>query len=66
MPKLKAHSGVSKRFKQTGTGKVMRRQAGKRHLLTSKAKARKRRLKGPAPLDSTAGAAVRRLMPYGS
>ena len=36
MPKNKTHSGASKRFKITGSGKVLREQAGKRHLLEHK------------------------------
>ena len=32
MPKNKSHSGASKRFKVTGSGKVLRERAGKRHL----------------------------------
>ena len=42
--KLKTHKGVKKRFRRTGTGKLMRNQAYKRHILTSKNKNRKRRL----------------------
>ncbi len=44
MPKLKTHKGASKRFKKTGTGKVVRHHAFARHILTSKSRARKRRL----------------------
>ncbi|CAO0833715.1 hypothetical protein SMICM17S_06740 [Streptomyces microflavus] len=36
MPKNKTHSGASKRFKITGSGKVLRERAGKRHLLEHK------------------------------
>ncbi|ADU48061.1 50S ribosomal protein L35 [Intrasporangium calvum] len=36
MPKMKTHSGAKKRFRITGTGKVMREQAGGRHLLEHK------------------------------
>ena len=32
MPKMKTHSGAKKRFRITGSGKVMHRQAGKMHL----------------------------------
>jgi large subunit ribosomal protein L35 len=42
--KLKTHKGVKKRFRKTGTGKLMRNKAYKRHILTSKAPGRKRRL----------------------
>lgn len=44
MPKLKTHKGLSKRVKVTGTGKLMRRKAGKRHLLTSKSRSHKKSL----------------------
>ena len=44
MPKNKTHSGAKKRFRLTGTGKVMREQAGKRHLLEHKPSSQKRRL----------------------
>ncbi|CAN5799733.1 50S ribosomal protein L35 [soil metagenome] len=48
MPKAKTHSGASKRFRTTGTGKVVRQKAGKRHLLEHKATKRTRRLDGRA------------------
>lgn len=64
--KLKAHAGVSKRFERTGTGKLRRRKAGRRHILTSKARDRKRRLKGAVVVDPTMRVPVSRLMPYGS
>jgi large subunit ribosomal protein L35 len=44
MPKNKTHSGTKKRFRVTGTGKVMRERANKRHLLEGKASKRTRRL----------------------
>ncbi len=44
MPKNKTHSGAKKRFRITGTGKVMRQQAGLRHRLESKSSRRTRRL----------------------
>ncbi|MEW1957341.1 50S ribosomal protein L35 [Kineococcus sp. NPDC059986] len=44
MPKNKTHSGAKKRFRTTGTGKVMREQANKRHLLEVKSSKRTRRL----------------------
>jgi large subunit ribosomal protein L35 len=48
MPKAKTHSGASKRFRTTGTGKIVRQKAGKRHLLEHKATTRTRRLVGRA------------------
>lgn len=44
MPKQKTHSGAKKRFKVTGSGKIMKQQAGMRHNLESKGSDRKRRL----------------------
>lgn len=44
MPKNKTHSGAKKRFRVTGNGKIMRRQAGRNHLLQNKPRQRKRRL----------------------
>jgi large subunit ribosomal protein L35 len=62
--KLKTHSGVKKRFQRTGSGKIARRKAGRRHLLTSKASNRKRRLSGNVPVDPAMTLAVKRLTPY--
>ena len=44
MPKNKTHSGAKKRFRVTGTGKLMKEQANKRHLLEHKSSRRTRRL----------------------
>ncbi|CAO1651027.1 50S ribosomal protein L35 [Salinibacterium sp. NSLL150] len=44
MPKQKTHSGTKKRFKVTGSGKVMKQQAGMRHNLEVKSSKRKRAL----------------------
>jgi large subunit ribosomal protein L35 len=46
MPKAKTHSGASKRFRRTGTGKIMRQKANRRHLLEHKPSTRTRRLAG--------------------
>lgn len=48
MPKMKTHSGAKKRFRVTGTGKVMHRQAGKMHLNEHKPSSQTRRLDGDA------------------
>ena len=50
MPKNKTHSGAKKRFKITGSGKVLRERAGKRHLLEHKSSAVTRRLTGTSEL----------------
>ncbi len=64
MPKMKTHSGVKKRFQRTGSGKIVRKKAGRRHLLTSKASNRKRRLSGNVIVDRAMTMAVKRLTPY--
>ena len=46
MPKAKTHSGASKRFRRTGTGKIVRQKANRRHLLEHKPTKRTRRLDG--------------------
>lgn len=46
MPKHKSHSGAKKRFKLTGSGKVKRQQANRRHYLEHKSSRLTRRLKG--------------------
>ena len=46
MPKAKTHSGASKRFRVTGSGKIVRQKAGKRHLLEHKPSKQTRRLDG--------------------
>ncbi|MYW01935.1 50S ribosomal protein L35 [Streptomyces sp. SID3343] len=54
MPKNKTHSGASKRFRITGSGKVLRQRAGRRHLLEHKPSTVTRRLAGTvevAPAD---------------
>jgi large subunit ribosomal protein L35 len=45
LPKLKTHRGAVKRFKRTGTGKIVRHHASARHILTSKTRKRKRKLR---------------------
>lgn len=49
--KMKPKKAVKARFKVTGTGKLMRRRPGKRHILTKKSSNRKRRLGKDAPVD---------------
>ncbi len=46
MPKQKTHSGAKKRFKVTGSGKLLREHAGRRHLLERKPSSLTRRLAG--------------------
>ncbi|HEX6339495.1 50S ribosomal protein L35 [Umezawaea endophytica] len=46
MPKNKTHKGTSKRIRVTGSGKLLREKAGKRHLLEKKSSKLTRRLSG--------------------
>jgi large subunit ribosomal protein L35 len=64
MPKLKTHKGASKRFKKTGTGKVVRNHAFARHILTSKARKRKRKLHKSEVADAANQPALKRMIPY--
>jgi len=64
MPKLKTHKGASKRFKKTGTGKVVRHHAFARHILTSKTRSRKRRLVKDVVADPTNSPEIKRMLPY--
>jgi large subunit ribosomal protein L35 len=50
MPKMKTHRGAAKRFKVTGSGKIMRRKAFLNHILEKKSPKRKRRLAGTTEL----------------
>lgn len=50
MPKMKTNRGAAKRFKKTGTGKVARRKAFRRHILTSKTTKTKRNLRRSATM----------------
>lgn len=45
MPKVKTNSSAKKRFKVTGTGKIMHQKSFKRHILTKKSKKRKRNMR---------------------
>jgi large subunit ribosomal protein L35 len=64
MPKLKTHKGAAKRFKKTGTGKVVRQHAFARHILTSKSRKRKNKLHGSAVADDADQAKLQRMIPY--
>ena len=62
MPKMKTHSGAKKRFKVTGTGKLVHRQAGKRHLNEHKSSRRTRRLMPDDVLVTADARKARRLL----
>ena len=64
MPKLKTHSGAAKRFRKTGTGKIMRRQTKTRHILSSKSPKIKRKLGKRVLVSDGDYVKVARMIPY--
>jgi len=65
MPKLKTHKGIQKRFKITGTGKLMHMHQGKSHLRIAKSKRVKRSYDEMAPMSTHERKKIMRLIPYG-
>jgi large subunit ribosomal protein L35 len=61
----KTKKAVAKRFKITGTGKVLRRHSSTRHLLSSKSSKRKRQLGKAALVDKTDIARIKENLPFG-
>jgi large subunit ribosomal protein L35 len=64
MPKLKTRKSAAKRFKATGSGKIVRRKAFKNHLLEHKNSARRRRLSQKAVVNERDAENVRLMLPY--
>lgn len=64
MPKMKTKSSAAKRFKVTGTGKLMKMKAYKSHILNKKTTKRKRNLRKPIEVDSSNVKQMRKLLPY--
>lgn len=62
MPKQKTHSGTKKRFKVTGTGKIMKQQSGMRHNLEVKSARRKSRLNQDQVLSPADVPAIRTML----
>lgn len=62
MPKIKTHKGAAKRFKVTGSGKIVRVKAYKGHILTKKNAERKRRLSRKQEVSAPDKKKVRRLL----
>ncbi|MEV0092929.1 50S ribosomal protein L35 [Streptomyces sp. NPDC050738] len=62
MPKNKSHSGASKRFKVTGTGKILREKAGKRHLLEHKSSKKTRSLTGTVVVSPADAPKIKKLL----
>lgn len=64
MPKLKTHRGAAKRFKKTGTGKIVRSSAFKRHILTSKTTKSKRQMRGTRTVADADLPKIQLMLPY--
>ncbi|MFQ5594198.1 MAG: 50S ribosomal protein L35 [Anaerolineae bacterium] len=65
MPKIKTHKSTAKRFKRTGSGKLMRTKIGKSHLRRKKSKRVKRLFDEYMEVEETASKKrIKRLAPY--
>jgi large subunit ribosomal protein L35 len=62
MPKNKTHSGTAKRVKLSGSSKLLRQRAGKRHLLEKKSSRITRRLSGIVEVATQDAKRIRRLL----
>jgi large subunit ribosomal protein L35 len=65
MPKQKTHKGARKRFRVSANGKLKRKQAGKRHLNSSKSGQRKQHLRATISETDKVSKKIRRAMGYG-
>ena len=65
MPKMKTKSGARKRFRFTGTGKVISSQAGKRHGMIKRTNKQIRNQRGTTILSESDAGIIRQYMPYG-
>ncbi|MGQ4274476.1 50S ribosomal protein L35 [Terrihabitans sp. B22-R8] len=66
MPKMKTKSGVKKRFRLTGTGKVIAGQANKRHGMIKRTNAQIRNQRGTTILSDADAGIIKSFFPYGS
>lgn len=64
MPKMKTKSSVKRRFRRTGTGKLVMNVAYKRHILSSKSQKMKRKARGTQLMSDADAKIVRQFMPY--
>jgi large subunit ribosomal protein L35 len=62
MPKMKTHSGAKKRFKISGSGRILREQANRRHLFEGKTSKRTRKLSLDTEVAPTDVARIKRLL----
>jgi large subunit ribosomal protein L35 len=65
MPKMKTHKGAKRRFKITGTGKIMRAKGMKSHLRRRKSQRVKSQFDKMQPVDKTNDHQIRVALPYG-
>ncbi|MBW2656174.1 MAG: 50S ribosomal protein L35 [Deltaproteobacteria bacterium] len=65
MPKIKTNRAAAKRFKKTGTGKIVFRKSCGSHILTKKTTKRKRSLRQPQIIAKSDRKEIRRLLPNG-
>lgn len=65
MPKMKTHKGAARRFKITGTGKILRTKGMKSHLRRNKSSRVQRAFDRMFPLDESLVPKVKRMLPYG-
>ena len=64
MPKLKTKSGAKKRFKVTGSGKIVTAQAGKRHGMIKRTTKFIRKARGTTTLSEQDAKIVKQFLPY--
>lgn len=64
MPKMKTKRAAAKRFKKTGTGKLMRMKAYKSHILTKKTRKKKRDLRKATTVDAANIKTMKKILPY--
>ncbi|HFQ81932.1 MAG TPA: 50S ribosomal protein L35 [Desulfobacterales bacterium] len=64
MPKMKTNRGAAKRFKASGSGKIVRNKAFGSHILTKKTTKLKRGIRKSTVLDSSNVKSVKRMLPY--
>ena len=64
MPKMKTNRGAAKRFKATGSGKIVRNKAYASHILTKKTTKRKRGLRKSDLVDDTNVKGIKKILPY--
>ena len=65
MPKIKTNRAAAKRFKKTGTGKIVFGKSHASHILTKKSRKRKRSLRKSQIIDKTNVKEIKLLLPNG-